>query len=103
MQLSRTRQAKRVKQAAAPGTARRYAPHPRADGSSTVAQIAAGLYVRPRTGPQSAPVWWPAVAEPQAASVPTALTAAPGDIRMDRAIPKCPPPGRRHNNSEIIQ
>ena len=68
-------------------------PPPRADGSSTVAQIAAGLYVRPRTGPQSAPVWWPAVAEPQAASVPTALTAAPGDIRMDRAIPKCPPQG----------
>ena len=30
------------------------------------------IYVRPRTGPQSAHLWWPAVAELQAASVPIA-------------------------------
>ena len=35
-------------------------------------KIAADLYVRPRTGPQSAHLWWPAVAKLQAASVPTA-------------------------------
>jgi len=42
-----------------------------ADGSSTVAKIAADL-VRPRTGPQSAHLWWSAVAKLQAASVPIA-------------------------------
>jgi len=30
------------------------------------------IYVRPRTGPQSTQLWWPAVAKLQAASVPTA-------------------------------
>ena len=30
------------------------------------------IYVRSRTGPQSAHLWWPAVAKLQAASVPTA-------------------------------
>ena len=30
------------------------------------------IYVRPRTGPQSAHLWWPAVAKLQAASVPIA-------------------------------
>ena len=58
-----------------------------ADGSSTVAyRFAANqaisiptctlksrrIYVRPRTGPQSAHLWWPAMAKMQAASVPIA-------------------------------
>jgi len=30
------------------------------------------IYIRPRTGPQSAHLWWPAVAKLQTASVPTA-------------------------------
>jgi len=30
------------------------------------------IYVRPRTGPQSAHLWWPTVAKLQAASVPIA-------------------------------
>ena len=30
------------------------------------------IYVRPRTGPQSARLWWPAVTKLQAASVPIA-------------------------------
>ena len=51
----------------APGAARRYAP---ADGSSI--QKSRRIYVRPRTGPQSAHLWWPAVAKLQAASVPIA-------------------------------
>jgi len=57
-----------------------------ADGCSTVAyrfaanqaicvspwiQKSRRIYVRPRTGPQSAHLWWPAVAKLQAASVPT--------------------------------
>jgi len=52
---------------------------PPADGSSTVTyrfaanqaitdlKIAADPYVRPRTGPQSAHLWWPAVAKLQRA------------------------------------
>jgi len=41
------------------------------------------IYVRPRTGPQSAHLWEPsAVAKLQAASVPRA--AAPRDIQADR-------------------
>jgi len=51
----------------APGAARRYAP---ADGSSI--QKLRRIYVRPRTGLQSAHLWWPAVAKLQAASVPIA-------------------------------
>jgi len=43
-----------------------------ADGSSTVAK------------PQSAHLWWPAVAKLQAASVPIALAAAPWDRQTDR-------------------
>ena len=43
-----------VGQGIVPGAARRYAP---ADGSSTVAKIAADL-----RGPQSARLWWPACA-----------------------------------------
>ena len=60
---------------------------PAADGSSTVAyrfaanqavcaspriQESRRIYVRPRTSPQSAHLWWPAVAKLQAASVPIA-------------------------------
>ena len=56
-------------QGIAPGAARRYAP---ADGSSAVAKKSRRIYVRPRTGPQSAHLWWPAVAKLQAASVPIA-------------------------------
>ena len=41
-----------------------------ADDSSI--QNSRRIYVRPRTGPQSAQLWWPAVAKLQAASVPTA-------------------------------
>jgi len=32
----------------------------------------AGIYVRPWTGPQTPPLWWPAVAKLQAASMPVA-------------------------------
>jgi len=50
------------------------------------------IYVRPRTGPQSAHLWWPAVAKLQAASVPIARgSCAPGDIQTDRGIAQCPP------------
>jgi len=51
-----------IQQGIAPVAARRYASPP-ADGSSTVAKIAADL--RPH-------LWWPAVAKLQAASVPIA-------------------------------
>ena len=40
------------------------------DGSST--RGGSTVYVRPRTGPQPAHLWWPAVATVQAASVPIA-------------------------------
>ena len=55
------------------------------------------IYVRPRTAPQPAHLWWPAMAKLQAASVPIAKAAARHgtDRRTDRAIPKCPPPLRR--------
>jgi len=64
-----------------------------ADGSSTVAyrfaanqticvslwiQKSRRIYVRPRTGPQSAYIWWPAVAKLQAASAPIAMGQAGG-------------------------
>jgi len=52
-----------------PGAARRYPP---AEGTSTVAKIAVDLRLSARTGPQSAHLWWPAVAKLQAASVPIA-------------------------------
>jgi len=84
-----------------------------ADGSSTVAyRIGADrksrrICVRPRTGPQPAHLWWPAVAELRAASVPLAQAAAPRDRhtdeRTDRAIPKCPPLGRGHDNKEVTK
>ena len=41
------------------------------------------IYVRPRTGPQSAHLWWPAVAKLQAASVPIAWAAALWDRQTD--------------------
>jgi len=44
---------------------------PQADGSSTVAK-SQRIYVRPWTGPQSAHLWWLAVAKLQAASMPIA-------------------------------
>jgi len=62
-------------------------PPPIVDGSSTVAyrfaanqaicvspwiQKSRRIYVRPRTGPQSAHLWWSAVAKLQVASVPIA-------------------------------
>ena len=40
------------------------------------------IYVRPRTGPLSAHLWWPAVAKLQAASVPIAKAGT--DRRTDR-------------------
>jgi len=62
------------------------------------------IYVRPRTGPQYAHLWWPAVAEMQAASAPIArllrhaysvpiarLLRHGRDRRTDRDNPKCPP------------
>jgi len=68
---------------------------PPADGSSAVAKIAADLpiYVRPRTDPQSAHLWWPAAAKLQAASVPSLYRQLRHgtDIRTDRAIPRCLP------------
>jgi len=51
------------------GAARRYAPP--ADGS--LIQKSRRIYIRPRTGLQSTHLWWPAVAELQAASVPIAM------------------------------
>jgi len=41
------------------------------------------IYVRTRTSPQSAHLWWPAVAKLQAASVPIAYAAAPWDRQTD--------------------
>jgi len=42
------------------------------------------IYICPRMDPQSAHLWWPAVAKLQAASMPIALAAAPWDRQMDR-------------------
>ena len=41
------------------------------------------IYVRPRTGPQSAHLWWPAVAKLQAANVPVVWAAALCDRQTD--------------------
>jgi len=57
----------RNQQGIAPAAATRYAPD---DGISI--QKSRRVYVRPRTGPQSTHLWWPAVAKLQAASVPIA-------------------------------
>jgi len=54
---------------------------PHADGSSI--HKSRRIYVRPRTGPQSTHLWWPAVAKLQAASVRIAYAAAPWDIHTD--------------------
>ena len=60
-----------------------------ADGSSI--KKSRRIYVRPRTGPQSAHLWWPAVAKLQPASVPMPRQLRRGtDRRTDRAIPKWP-------------
>ena len=46
------------------------------------------IYVRPWTDPQSAHLWWPAVAKLQAASVPIPRQLRHGtERRTDRAIP----------------
>jgi len=42
------------------------------------------IYVRQRTGPQSAHLWWSAVAKLQASSVSMAYAAAPRDRQTDR-------------------
>jgi len=49
---------------------RRQSGHPRQSMDQKSRRIY--MYVRPRTGPQSAHLWWPAVAMLQAASVPVA-------------------------------
>jgi len=49
------------------------------------------IYVRPRTVPQSAHLWWPAMAKLQAASMPILRQLRHGtERRAYRAIPKCP-------------
>jgi len=49
------------------------------------------IHFRPRTGPQSAYIWWPAVAKLQAASAPIAMGQAGG-----YAPPRA---GRNNDNS----
>ena len=63
-----------------PGAARWYAP-----ADSSLIQKSRRIYVRPRTGPQSAHLWWPAVAKLQAASVPIAWAAASWNRQTDRS------------------
>ena len=72
---------KRTKQGIAPGSARRYSPPP--PMAVRRWQKPRRIYVRPRTGPQSAHLWWTAVAKLQAASVPIAQAAAPWDRQTD--------------------
>jgi len=48
------------------------------------------IYVRPRTGPQSAHLWWPAVAKLQTASVLIACSCAMGQTDRSR-YSKMPP------------
>jgi len=89
----------------APAAARRYAPPMAVRRWHIVSppirppwiQKSRRIYVRPRTGPQSAHLWWwPAVAKLQASSVPIAQagscamgqTDGQADRRTDRAIPK---------------
>ena len=90
------------KQGIAPGGGETICPPPPADGSSI--QKSRRIYVRPRTGPQSAHLWWPAVAKLQAASdyalyksthSLTHQAAAPWDRQTDGSrYSKCPPPRR---------
>ena len=50
------------------------------------------IYVRPRTGPQFAHLWWSSVAKLQAAGVPIAYAAAPWDRQTDGSrYSKMPP------------
>ena len=81
---------------------------PPADGSSM--QKSRRIYVRPRTGPQSAHLWWPAVAELQAAcSVPITQAGATWDRQTDgrtygsryRLIP--PPGAVGHNRRSSLK
>jgi len=64
------------------------------------------IYVRPRTGPQSAHLWWPAVAKLQAASVPIAIgSCAMGQTDGRIALLQNVPLGRGHNkwmNASIV-
>ena len=53
------------------------------------------IYVRPRTGPQSAHLWRQTVAKLQAASVPVAQAAAPWDRQTDGSRYRLMPPYRR--------
>jgi len=56
-----------------------------ADGSSI--QKSRRIYVRPRTGPQSAHFWWPVMTKLQAASVPIAYAATPDGSRYRLMLP----------------
>ena len=58
------------------------------------------IYVRPRTVPQSAHLWWPAVAKLQAASVPIAYRLEQRDRQPDESsrYRLLPTDGGRHNN-----
>ena len=81
-----------MKQVIVPGAARRYAPPRRWQFDSM------RIYVRPRTGPLSAHLWWPAVAKLQAASVPIAKAGT--DRQTDRDGSQyhlMPPYGGGHN------
>ena len=48
------------------------------------------IYVRPRTGPQSAHLWWLSCRQPACRMSIAYRAAAPRDRRADRAVPKCP-------------
>ena len=92
-----------IAQGIAPGAARRYAPPPmavrrwhivspsiRPSASVRGSKKSPRIYVRPRTGPQSAHLWWLSCRQP-ACRMPIAYrAAAPRDRRADRAVPKCP-------------
>jgi len=64
-------------------------PPPPADGSLT--QTSWQIYIRPQTGPQSAHLWWLAVAKLQAAYSIGSCPMGQTDRRTDCTIPKCPP------------
>jgi len=72
-------------QGIAPGAARRYASPRRwqFDGGKNRGGFFNIFNIRPRTGPQSAHIRWPAMAKLEAASVPIAQAAAPWDRQTD--------------------
>ena len=72
---------------------------PPADGSSTWQKLRR-IYVRPRTGPQSPHLWWPAVAKLQAASMPIS-SCAMGQTDGRTAVSLYSRLGRGHNNNTI--